>query len=490
MAEIKTIVDFGADPTGKKDCSDAIVKMAKETSAVVIPSGYTFTLGKTADISGLRAGIWAFSKQHFGKGSKKGELVAAKGFTGPMIKGVYSSSNVVYVGNGESTAFECDSYLNKLHGNVFTRHKVGVKIDGGVDMDFEHNDFTWCETGIHSTGKVATASLFFKNFFQYVDDCIIYDGELHNGQFMFNTFERVKGYPIRAKYFGMPVFIGNWFENTNGRDGESLPVTTSMNQQIDGATAFGNRCIYGFRDVFGDSEHNGKVGGVNLGKNDIVIRNRTGKALRITENGVFQELDDWAGRDDFVLSSGYAKGARKACKFVMRPSYKMPIYFENYWNDQDNRQPFEKGLYFLNGFDKNKKDLNTKWQYGTQFGAQITTELELSDQTRVDVVGGTGVDAKWHSDSKMRRGLDMFKTCKESGKGEITVDTEKRLYFYNPALKVTVKDRGISFDGFEYINSKNSDYQSCTGFKLYFVDDKGNAATPSEFHIEIKSFKD
>lgn len=83
MAEIKTIVDFGADPTGKKDCSDAIVKMAKETSAVVIPSGYTFTLGKTADISGLRAGIWAFSKQHFGKGSKKVNLLQPKALPAP-----------------------------------------------------------------------------------------------------------------------------------------------------------------------------------------------------------------------------------------------------------------------------------------------------------------------------------------------------------------------------------------------------------------------
>ncbi|WP_106478326.1 right-handed parallel beta-helix repeat-containing protein [Phytohalomonas tamaricis] len=472
----KTVIDFGADPTGKTDSSAAFQAAADAVDSTIrVPSWGRYRIDKQVSLrkgNASRKLLIGQSFNHFGNGGERASLFPGPNLEGAMFDGAYIVERIAFraEGNQKAIAFELDAYANQVIGCSFNGFKRAISTYGGVNQTYARNQFTGCTDGIYQWGGVATVSQFKENLFQYVDNCIVFENEAHGMSFMGNTFERVKGYPIRAKSLLDAAIINNWFEHTNGGGEDVSPVTTSASQQIQSAYTAGNHCQSGFRNIFSDATHSGRVGGVITDKGNLIVRDPTGSATRLKQTGLYQEIDDWAGLRQFIFKAGRAKAAQKSADFLFQTGHKGSHYFEAYDND-GNAQPFSGTFNYRMDADRYHIE-----KLSSYFGMDGETQKD-----GYSILTSTPAMMKWSSTEGHRRNMALFSEAKfEDG----TLTLKLKELVRNPVFIPVAQ--GAQIELIEMIEPyQRPTWEHCKGWKITFKDKQ----MPSEVHMSLTCYE-
>lgn len=130
----------------------------------------------------------------------------------------------------------------------------------------------------------------------------------------------MKGDAIRARLIYRSSFIGNWWEGRNGGKASWPCVRTTESQQFMNCFATSNTCVYGWTNIFKDGSHSGGMGGVSLDGGEVVIRNSTGNALRLSPDSIRAEADAWKPATPLVIQSSRSEKTRQTNPIVLRHS--------------------------------------------------------------------------------------------------------------------------------------------------------------------------
>ncbi|MCM2971579.1 hypothetical protein [Larsenimonas suaedae] len=491
------ILLWGADPSGKNDSSSAIKAAIADgkTRTVVIPHEGKFVINETIELG--RVSLIGGSKDHFGQKAAYSSLITGSDLDGAMFTKV--GKNVIGIAfhdrNQTHTALEMTSYVNLVQNCSFHNFKSAIETPGGVDLSLLDNTFTSVETAIHlQDASLCTTSRFIRNHFHYVHDCILVDGELYGASFVDNIFERVTGRAIHGKVIYHSHFQGNWWEHRNGAE-EARCVTTEMYQQLFYNTASANYAVFGWINVFNSDTHDNRVGGVMTGEGNVVIRTPTGQALRIDHESIKSECDQWTGKGDLTLETGYDKVYSNVGDFYIMAGNNTGYRHRDLKNgslvftSRGNDGSWQGKLHFLQGKDDDGNDLKESYSFPSWSIGGLVGEADFQCDSKVrKTTVAIPQQVLW--DSGPSTGTGCFTEIDDSQPGRVRFLLEDGApQLRNYLIHCTVHTRGVMCDGIGHVNvyggSWNA-YRRAKGFDVFFIDrETGEAKTPDRFCLML-----
>ncbi|WP_353979053.1 hypothetical protein [Salinicola endophyticus] len=494
MSDLKTVIDYGADPSGKQNSAAAFQAMADaaDVGTVFVPDG-DYVIAQTVDLKGKS--MRGLARNRNGGASR---LRPAGNIEGPMFtnQGAVISDLHIY-GGGEKrgiTAFAARGYNGLFHNVRFDQIGTAIDIEE-ITVHFSVVDcrFIMTGTGLRCrdvNNAVSTTTRFVRNEFNNCGNGVVYDRDLKGPSFIDNIFEYMSGDAIVAALIYNGTFVGNWWEkrrpdgtespfgNASQADGAGYPcVRTLKSQQMMRCFASSNSMSYGWADVFATDSHVGKMGGVSLNDGDVVVRDSTGRAVRITDTGIFRECAPYAGLGPFVIDANYNSTGRPG--MTLR-SGGGPIRLED-----DAENGFSGALVFDKGEGLEERFTLAKNVRGQRTaGLTGLSDVVVGDETK-RAITGIPQHFLWRQDG-LSRGLGALQSHEVSQPGVV-----KFVFPYlidNPIIQVSVEDRGVRFDGWSYVEgyiNNSVTRRQCKGVYLYFTDLEGNAVTPESFAMQI-----
>ncbi|MCM5705003.1 glycoside hydrolase family 55 protein [Larsenimonas salina] len=503
------VLYWGADPSGRRDSSTAFAKVARSQwgRTIHVPPG-TYRIAKTVDLHGRN--LKGPGRTRMNSGDDEACLMPHYSLDGPMFR--HCGPEVASLTfNGKSkkgaVALEASDYNTTIQNVFFKSMGIGILVPQFiVNFNVLQCAFVDCEYGLRvrqrkTNSLPSTTVRLIGNEFNYVDNCVVFDGELYGATFQDNIFEAVKGDAIIAKVIYGSNFIGNWWEKRNGGESDWPAARTHMKQQIVNCFASANYLVYGWKDIFSAGEHNQAMGGVSAADGDLVVRSSTGSATRISPNHIRQETDAWMGKVPFVIQSGYSKAHKDAQPLVFRhTSAKGHVHFDA--DPEHNEAGVWKGkLRFAarvnpsatkddKGKHKEEATLWDEYEVNAARPGMVGHSEQVTKKGKVhEALTGMPQFVKWRKGDKDAPGVGFFPTNQERKEGVIELSFNKGEYeFRDPIVTVTVDDSDIELAGIEYLHAYSGaeKYKAYYGFVFTFVTRKdGTPATPSSFNLQL-----
>lgn len=498
----KTVLDFGADATGKSDSSQAFIAAAaaKEVVTVIVPPG-DYVISNTVDLNYKNLSGAGRVRENHNRGMSR--LRPSGGLSGPMfIKHGPLVENLLIQGQKETdgkTAFDAQGY-NSVFSNVhFTNIQYAIYVKE-ILVNFTVKDCVFIQVGYglyceDAKNSYSTTARFMRNEFNNCGNAFVFRRQINGSTFQDNIFEFLSGDALLASHIYDCNFIGNWWEKrrdtgtaahvplvapgdeTDNENGYPA-IRSSSYQQIMNCFAAGNKVTWGWRNVFSSLLHDTRMGGVSAQGGAMVVRSASGRAIRITPNSIVQQADKWAYLPPFVIeacknSSGAAKG------ITMRTSGGALTL------EDSEKNAFSGAISIAKGDDLYESYSLTRNAAGQPtVGLTGVSEMMINGE-KVKLTTGIPQHFLWRQD-KLSRGLGCFTINEVTGEGTVKLLTEYLLD--NPLIQVTVEDRGIRFDGLKHLDSyinNSKTRRQCKGFELYFVDADGKPKTPTAFSMQM-----
>lgn len=497
----KTVLDFGADPTGKTDSAKAFIAAAasSEVVTVIVPPG-DYVIGSTVDLNfkNLCGAGRTRENQHGGLCRVR----TASGLSGPMfIKQGPLVENLRIQGQSMTdgkVAFDVYAY-NAVFSNVhFTQIGKAIHVEEAI-VNFAVKDCVFIHTGTglycnDSKNSYSTTGRFIRNEFNTCGDAFVFRRQINGGTFQDNIFEALSGDALVASHIYDCNFIGNWWE---ARRGDTTVTATSDGvdenegsetgypairctsyQQTMNCFAAGNKITFGWRNVFSTLLHDNRMGGVSTQGGAVVVRSPAGRALRITQDSIIQQADKWSWLPTLNIEA--AKNSSGAAQGITLRTKGGPLAVE----DSEN-EAFTGAISIAKGnglFERYSLTRNAAGQ--ATVGMTGVSEMMVGDK-KVKLTTGIPQHFLWRQDG-LSRGLACFTTNKVTTEGTLQLITDYLLD--NPIIQVTVEDPGVRFNGLKhlgsYVNGSKTRRQ-CKGFELYFVDESGKPKTPTAFAMQM-----
>ncbi|MFC0337313.1 hypothetical protein SAMN05421848_1903 [Kushneria avicenniae] len=498
----KTVLDFGADATGKNDSSQAFIDAAasKEVATVIIPPGI-YVISKTVDLNRKNmCGAGRFRENQHGGISY---VRSGSRIDGPMFRNQGAIVENMYIsGQGESdnkTVFDASGYNSNFNNIHFSNIGRAIYVDE-ILVNFTLRDCTFIQVGYglychDSKNSYSTTARFLRNEFNNCGNAFVFRRQINGSTFQDNIFEFMSGDALVASHIYDCNFIGNWWERRRNsgtaanvplvapgdeKDDESgyPAIRSSSYQQIMNCFAAGNKVTWGWRNVFSSLLHDTRMGGVSAHGGAMVVRSSSGRAVRITSDSIVQQADKWAYLPPLVI--GACKNSAGSPKGISMRTSGGPMTIED-----NEGAPFSGTISIAKGdglFEHYSLTRNAGGQ--PTIGMTGVSEMMIKGE-KVKLTTGIPQHFLWRQD-KLSRGLGCFTTNEVTSEGTIKLVTEYLLD--NPLIQITVEDRGIRFDGLKHLesyinNSKNR--RQCKGFELYFVDTDGKPKTPTAFSMQM-----
>ncbi|WP_456268051.1 hypothetical protein M1D97_12465 [Kushneria sp. AK178] len=497
MTARNNILYWGADPTGKRDSSSAFIKAARSSivNSLYVPPG-RYAIGQTVDLKG---------KNLIGPGRQRNKREAhamlmpfhtlgdEAMFTGhgPVIRDLSFSNRE---GHRNWKGFYIDSHgYNTVIENVhFSSAPMAIRVrEIMVNYSLLRCTFIGIHIGVRvedQKNENSTTARFIGNEFNYTDNAIIFDKNLYGATFQDNIFEAMKGDAIRAGLIYRSSFIGNWWEGRNGGESPWPCVRITKNQQFMRCFASSNTCVYGWTNVFKDSKHSGSMGGVSLDGGEVVVRNPTGNALRLSPDSLRAEADEWKPATPLVIQSSHSAKNRQTNPIVLRHSGPSGAVVFDTDRETSNKGVWDGALRFASQLDGDDSLLYDDYRVNRNRPGMIG-ETSLVDKNGKVRHALTGIPqfVKWREGGGP--GCDFFSRCEAVDDGRVEFSfPEGEVELRDPIITVTVEDAGIVHDGIEYLSaySGSSKYQAWKGFRVRFIDrESGRPALPESFSLSI-----
>ncbi|OHV08676.1 hypothetical protein [Kushneria phosphatilytica] len=502
MSDYKTVLDYGADASGKSDSSQAFQKMADDSSvsALIIPSGI-FRIDNTVNLN--NRDVFGPGKTRFGQDTKNISYIT----TGRLKNdGDYLFKNqgptfdgMTFVNLEKGGVLDSNGYNSRVSNCYF--ETLGTAIHQGnilVNFRLEFCNFTSVGYGIRQTkeGGLNTTVHVTGCEFNSTHNGLVFAGQLRGSNIRENIFEAMDGDAVLASHLYNNNFQGNWWEGHNGHDSDRYPdgypcVRVTESQQMMQNFASANHVSHNWQNVFEleeEGRNGGGMGGVTTDGGTLRIVSCVGKAMHLTCDGLSASRADWIGSDPMVIRAGRAKGGGWSQDLTLRTGGAGGdgghITIDNY-PENGNGGVFENSLRFLkmvDGEDKRYESLHLERDGAghPQPGLVGRSELEEGHVAR------TGVPAQCYvCEGERARGLEAFTKIDRGTEGEVSMAA---VYgFDNPMISVTVEDRGIVLDGITYDKGEtwnHSDSRSSRWLTLHFVDRQtGQPKTPKGFWL-------
>ncbi|ART62124.1 glycosyl hydrolase family 28-related protein [Kushneria marisflavi] len=499
---MKTVLDFGADATGKADSSQAFNDAAahSDIATVIVPSG-DYVIAKTVDLQYKNlSGPGRLRENQKGRCAR---IRPASGLSGPMfINQGPLVENLLIQGQKESDskiAFDAYGYNSVFKNIHFTNIQYAIYVKD-ILVNFTMEDCVCIQVGYglyceDSKNSYSTTARFLRNEFNNCGNAFIFRRQINGSTFQDNIFEFLSGDAVAASHIYDCNFIGNWWEKrrdtgtaaevpliapTDETDDESgYPAIRSTSyQQIMNCFAAGNKVTWGWRNVFSSLLHDARMGGVSAQGGAMVVRSASGRAMRITPDSIVQQADKWAYLPPLVIEA--CKNSAGSAKGIVMRTKGGPLTLED-----SEDQAFSDAITIGKGDGLYERYSLTRNAAGKPtVGLTGVSEMMINGE-KVKLTTGIPQHFLWRQD-KLSRGLGCFTTNQVTTEGTIKLVTEYLLD--NPLIQVTVEDRGVRFDGLKHLNSyinSSKTRRQCTGFELYFVDADGKPKTPTAFSMQM-----
>ena len=499
---IKTVLDFGADPTGKVNSSQAFADAAAaaEVVTIIVPPG-DYVIASTVDLNYKNLSGAGRVRENQNQGMSR--LRPASGLSGPMfIKQGPLVENLLIQGQKETdgkTAFYAQGY-NSVFSNVhFTNIQYAIYVKEIV-VNFTMEDCVCIQVGYglyceDAKNSYSTTGRFLRNEFNNCGNAFVFRRQINGSTFQDNIFEFLSGDALLASHIYDCNFIGNWWEKrrdtgtaaevpliapTDETDDESgyPAIRSSSYQQIMNCFAAGNKVTWGWRNVFSSLMHDARMGGVSNHGGAMVVRSASGRALRITPDSIVQQADKWAYLPALTIEA--CKNSAGSAKGIVMRTKGGPLTLED---SEDTA--FSDAIKIAKGDGLYERYSLTRNAAGKPTVGMTGVSEMMINGAKVKLTTGIPQHFLWRQD-KLSRGLGCFTTNQVTTEGTIKLITEYLLD--NPLIQITVEDRGIRFDGLKHLNSyinSSKTRRQCTGFELYFVDADGNPKTPTAFSMQM-----
>lgn len=498
---MKTVVDFGADATGKLDSSQAFIDAAaSELGTVIVPPG-DYVIAKTVDLQ--YKNLSGSGRLRENQNNGKARLRPGSGLSGAMfIKQGPMVENLLIQGQKESdgkTAFDAQGY-NSVFSNIhFTNIQYAIYVKE-ILVNFTIKDCVFIQVGYglyceDAKNSYSTTARFLRNEFNNCGNAFVFRRQINGSTFQDNIFEFISGDALVASHIYDCNFIGNWWEKrrdtgtaahvpliapqdeTDDETGHPA-IRSSSYQQIMNCFAAGNKVTWGWRNVFSSLLNDSRMGGVSVHGGAVVVRTAAGRAMRVTPDNIVQQADKWCYLPTFAIEAG--RNSAGAPQGITLRTKGGPLSIED-----SEKNAFSGAISIAKGEGLFEHYSLTRNAAGKPtVGLTGVSEMMINGE-KVKLTTGIPQHFLWRQD-KLSRGLGCFTTNQVTTEGTIKLVTEYLLD--NPLIQVTVEDRGIRFDGLKhlgsYVNSSKSRRQ-CTGFELYFVDAEGKPKTPTAFSMQM-----
>ncbi|ARS53507.1 hypothetical protein B9G99_12110 [Kushneria konosiri] len=464
---------------------------------MIVPPG-SYVISKTVDLNRKSmCGAGRFREnQHKGvayirSGSKiDGPLFRNQG---PVVENMYIS------GQGENdnkTVFDAYSY-NSVFSNIHFSNIGRAIYADEILVNFTVKDCVFIQIGCglycnDSKNSYSTTARFIRNEFNNCGNAFVFRRNLNGATFQDNIFEFMSGDAVVASHIYDCNFIGNWWEKRRSTgtasittapdeksDDPGYPIIRSTSfQQIMRCFAAGNKVTHGWRNIFNSLFHDARMGGVSVQEGAVVVREPTGRAVRLEPDLIAQQGDKWAYLPPFVIEAG--KNSAGSAKGILLRTKGGPLALEDTEGDAFSGEisiAKGDGLYESYSLTRNAAGKPTVGMTGV-------SEMMINGE-KVKLTTGIPQHFLWRQD-KLSRGLGCFTTNQVITEGTIKLVTEYLLD--NPLIQITVEDQGVRFDGLKHLNSyinTTKTRRQCTGFELYFVDAQGNPKTPTAFSMQM-----
>ncbi|WP_456269823.1 hypothetical protein M1D97_05990 [Kushneria sp. AK178] len=500
-AAVKTVLDFGADATGKIDSAQAFIDAAasSDVATVIVPPG-SYVIAKTVDLNRKNmCGAGRFREnQHGGAYIRPGSKI-----DGPLFRNQGAIVENMYIsGQGESdnkTVFEAHGY-NSVFSNIhFSNIGRAISVDE-ILVNFTIKDCVFIQVGSglychDSKNSYSTTARFLRNEFNNCGNAFVFRRQINGSTFQDNIFEFMSGDALVASHIYDCNFIGNWWErrrdtgtaaevplvapSDESDDEDGYPaIRCSSYQQIMNCFAAGNKVTWGWRNVFSSMLNDSRMGGVSTHGGAMVVRNSAGRAMRVTPDNIVQQADKWCYLPTFAIEAG--RNSAGAPRGITLRTKGGPLSLEDH-----EKGDFSGAISIAKGDDLYEHYSLTRNAAGKPtVGMTGVSEMMIKGE-KVKLTTGIPQHFLWRQD-KLSRGLGCFTTNEVTSEGTIKLVTEYLLD--NPLIQVTVEDRGIRFDGLKHLNSYingSKTRRQCTGFELYFVDADGKPKTPTAFSMQM-----
>ncbi|WP_438766323.1 hypothetical protein [Kushneria sp. TE3] len=496
MTARNNILYWGADPTGKSDSSAAFVRAARSSivNSLYVPPG-RYAIGQTVDLGGknlVGPGRQRFRNEGHAILMPFHSLGDGVMFTnhGPVVRDLNFSSG--HKGRWKGTFIDSTGYNTVVENVHFASAEIAIRVrEILVNYSLVRCTFIGVTTGVQvddEKGSNSTTARFVGNEFNYSDNAIIFKKNVYGATFQDNIFEALKGDAIRARLIYRSSFIGNWWEGRNGGESPWPCVRTTESQQFMNCFASSNTCVYGWTNVFKDDSHSGGMGGVSLDGGEVVVRNSTGNALRLSPSSLRAEADEWKPATPLVIQSSHSAKTRQTNPIVLRHSGPDGAVVFDTDRDTKNRGVWDGKLRFASQVDSDDKLLYDDYRVNRGRPGVIgeTSLVDKKGEVR-HALTGIAQYVKWRKGGGP--GCDFFSRCEAVDKGKVEFSfPDGEVELRDPIITVTVEDAGIVHDGIEYLSaySGSSKYQAWKGFRVRFVDRKsGQPALPESFSLSI-----
>ncbi|MFC0336430.1 hypothetical protein SAMN05421848_0988 [Kushneria avicenniae] len=498
MTARNNVIYWGADPTGKRDSSAAFVRAVRSSivNSLYVPPG-RYAIGQTVDLKG---------KNLIGPGRRRngreknamlmpfhslGDGVMFTGH-GPVMRDL-SFSNGDSKRRWKGTYIDSHGYNTVLENIHFSSASLAIRVrEIMVNYSLVRCTFIGLSVGVQvddEKGENSTTARFIGNEFNYSDNGIIFKKNVYGATFQDNIFEAMKGDAILAGLIYRSSFIGNWWEGRNGGESPWPCVRITNNQQFMGCFATSNTCVYGWDNVFKSDKHSGSMGGVSLDGGEVIVRNSTGNALRLTPDSLRAEADAWKPATPLVIQSSHSVHTHQTNPIVFRHSGPDGAVVFDTDPETKNKGVWDGALRFATQVDGDDKLLYDDYRVNRGRPGLIgeTSLIDKKGKVR-HALTGVAQFVKWRKGGD-GPGCDFFARCEAVDKGQVEFSfPDGEVELRDPIITVTVEDAGILHDGIEYLSaySGSSKYQAWKGFRVRFVDrQSGQPALPECFTLSI-----
>ncbi|GHC29350.1 hypothetical protein GCM10010082_23830 [Kushneria pakistanensis] len=498
MTARNNILYWGADPSGQRDSAPAFIRAARSSivNSLYVPPG-RYAIGQTVDLKGKN--LIGPGRQRFRNEGNAllmpfhslGEGVMFTGH-GPVVRDLNFASGRKK-GRWNGTYIEGPGYNTVIENVHFASGGFGIHVRGiMVNYNLLRCTFIGMGVGVQvddEKGNNSTTARFVGNEFNYSDNGIIFEKNVYGATFQDNIFEAMKGDAIRARLIYRSSFIGNWWEGRNKGKAPWPCVRTTESQQFMNCFASSNTCVYGWTNVFKDDSHSGGMGGVSLDGGEVLVRNSTGNALRLSPSSIRAEADAWKEATPLVIQSSHSDKTRQTNPIVFRHSGPEGDVVFDTDRDTKNKGVWDGALRFASQIDGDDRLLYDDYRVN-RGRPGVIGETSLIDKKGTVRHALTGISqfVKWRK-SGDGPGCDFFSRCEAVDKGQVEFSfPDGEVELRDPIITVTVEDAGIVHDGIEYLAaySGSSKYQAWKGFRVRFVERKsGQPTLPESFSLSI-----
>lgn len=498
----KTVLDFGADPTGRQDSSPAFIAAAaaEDVVTVRVPPG-DYVIATTVDLKFRN--LCGAGRMRESQNGWRSRVRSASSLAGPMFinQGPVVEDLLI---RGQSpqddkVAFNAYAYNSVFRNLHFSNIGKAIHVDE-ILVNFTIQDCVFLHTGIglyceDSKGSFSSTSRFVRNEFNTCGSAFIFRRQINGATLQDNIFEAMSGDALVASHIYDCNFIGNWWESRRAAIGTesaaNVPAATdeahetghpairsTSYQQIRNCFAAGNKITFGWRNVFSSDRHDTRMGGVSTQGGALVVRESTGRAMRLTTDSLIQQADTWSGLPPLLIEAA-RNSAGKPLGVTLRTKGGPVSLDDNEGSGFTGSLNFAKGggLYERYGLTRNAAGVPT-------VGLTGVSEMMVGGQ-KVNLTTGIPQQFLWRQDG-LSRGLACFTTNAVTAVGTVKLETDYLLD--NPIVQVTVEDPGIRFNGLKYISSyvnASRARRQCKGFELYFTDLQGTPVTPTAFAMQM-----